>query len=97
MNLWGEQLSLNYAASRKQIPIGISKMSMILVAAIIGWCGAIKGAEIHEAAELGDLARVKACLARDPKQINTADVKGRTVLACAVLGGKSDIVESCRD
>ena len=93
MNLSGEQLSLNHTASRTQIPIGISKMSMILVVAIIGWCGAIEGAEIHEAAELGDLARVKACLARDPKQIDAADVKGRTVLACAVLGGKREIVE----
>ncbi len=61
--------------------------------AIIGWCGAIHGAEIHEAAELGDLERVKAYLSQDPKQINLVDAKGRTVLARAERSGKKEVVE----
>jgi ankyrin repeat protein len=51
------------------------------------------GGEIHEAAESGNLAKVKACLARDPKLVNTADAKGRTVLTCAALSGKREIVD----
>lgn len=67
-------------------------MSAVLAVAMMGWCAAIQGAEIHEAAELGDLEKVKACLVKDPAQINAADAKGRTVLTCAVLSGKKEIV-----
>jgi ankyrin repeat protein len=59
----------------------------------MGWCAAIQGAEIHEAAELGDLEKVKACLEKDPKQINATDAKGRTVLARAARSGKKELVE----
>jgi len=64
-----------------------------LAVAIMGWCVAIQGAEIHEAAELGDLERVKAYLSQDPKQIDLVDAKGRTVLARAARSGKKELVE----
>jgi len=64
-----------------------------LAVAIMGWCVAVQGAEIHEAAELGDLARVKAYLSQDPKQIDLLDAKGQTVLARAVRSGKKELVE----
>ena len=60
---------------------------------IMGWCVAIHGAEIHEAAELGDLERVKAYLSRDPKQIDLVDAKGQTVLERADRSGKQEVVE----
>jgi cytohesin len=53
----------------------------------------LHAAEIHEAAVSGNLERVKACLSRDQSQINVADAKGRSVLACAVLSGKKELVE----
>jgi ankyrin repeat protein len=59
----------------------------------MGWCVAVQGAEIHEAAELGDLARVKAYLSQDPKQIDLLDAKGQTVLARAIRSGKQEVVE----
>ena len=64
-----------------------------MAVAIMGWCVAIQGAEIHEAAELGDLERVKAYLSQDPKQIDLVDAKGRTVLARAARSGKKELVE----
>ena len=64
-----------------------------MAVAIMGWCVAIQGAEIHEAAELGDLERVKAFLAQDPKQIDLVDAKGQTVLARATRSGKKELVE----
>lgn len=93
MNPSENQFSLNRAASKKQTPMSISKMSAVLAVAMMGCCAAIQGAEIHEAAELGDLEKVKACLVKDPAQINAADAKGRTVLTCAVLSGKKEIVD----
>ena len=60
---------------------------------IMGWCVAIQGAEIHEAAELGDLERVKAYLSQDPKQIDLVDAKGRTVLDRGTRSGKQEVVE----
>lgn len=64
-----------------------------LVLAIMAWCGVIQGAEIHQAAELGDLEKVRAYLEKDPKQIDATDSKGRTVLNCASRSGKKELVE----
>ena len=64
------------------------------LAVVVAACSlAIQAAQIHEAAELGDLEKVKLCLAQDPKQINTEDAKGRTVLARAILSGKKELVD----
>ena len=64
-----------------------------MAVAIMGWCVALQGAEIHEAAELGDLARVKAYVSQDPNQIDLLDAKGQTVLARAIRSGKQEVVE----
>jgi ankyrin repeat protein len=81
------------ASSRNQISVRLSARSAVLAVGIMGWCVAIQGAEIHEAAELGDLERVKAYLSQDPKQIDLVDAKGRTVLACGTRSGKQEVVE----
>jgi cytohesin len=93
MNLSEKRFSLKRASSRNQISLGLSGRSAVLAVAIMGWCVAIQGAEIHEAAELGDLERVKAYLSQDPKQIDLVDAKGQTVLACAAHSGKQELVE----
>ncbi len=93
MNLSEKRFSLKHASSRNQITAGLSGRSAVLAVAIMGWCVAVQGAEIHEAAELGDLARVKAYLSQDPKQIDLLDAKGQTVLARAVRSGKKELVE----
>jgi len=93
MNQSEKRGSLNRVSSKNPIPSGFTRTSAVLAVAIMGWCGAIQGAEIHEAAELGDLEKVKACLEKDPKQINATDAKGRTVLARAARSGKKELVE----
>ena len=69
------------------------RFNAVVGAAAFLCCVTMQAAEIHEAAELGDLNRVKACLARDAKQISSTDAKGRTVLDRALLSGKTEIVE----
>jgi len=93
MNQSEKRFSQKRASSRNQISVGLSGRSAVLAVAIMGWCVAIQGAEIHEAAELGDLEKVKACLEKDPKQINATDSKGRTVLGRAARSGKKELVE----
>src|ERR1700751_2451356 len=93
MKLSEKRFSQKCASSRNQISAGPTGRSAILALAIMGWCVAIEGAEIHDAAELGALARVKAYLSQDPKQVNLVDAKGRTVLACAASSGKQEVVE----
>lgn len=93
MNQSEKRFSLQRASLRNQISVGLSGRSAVLVVAIMGWCVAIQGAEIHEAAELGNLERVKAYLSQDPKQIDLVDAKGRTVLARAARSGKQEVVE----
>ena len=88
-----KQFPVKRASLRKQISVGLSGRSALLAVAIMGWCVVIQAAEIHEAAELGDLARVKAYLSQDPKQIDLLDAKGQTVLARAVRSGKKELVE----
>src|SRR6266705_3239917 len=93
MNLSEKRFSLKRASSRNQISVGLSGRSAVLAVGIMGWCVVIQGAEIHEAAELGNLERVKGYLSQDPKQIDLVDAKGRTVLACADRSGKQEVVE----
>ena len=84
---------MDHESSTRPSAFAVTRIRAVLAAAIMGWCAALHGAEIHEAAESGNLAKVKACLAQDPKQINTLDAKGRTVLARAVCSGKKEVVE----
>ena len=93
MNRSEQRFSLKRASSRNRISIGLSGRRVVLAVAIMGWCVALQGAEIHEAAELGDLARVKAYLSQDPNQIDLLDAKGQTVLARAIRSGKQEVVE----
>ncbi len=84
---------LSRATSKMHMATGIRKIGSVLALVVSVGCARVQGAEIHEAAEFGNLAKVKACLALDPNQINSADAKGRTVLARAALSGKKEIVE----
>jgi ankyrin repeat protein len=93
MNQSEKRGSLNRVSSKNRTPFGFTGTSAVLAVAIVGWCGAIQGAEIHEAAELGDLEKVRAYLEKDPKQINATDSKGRTVLGRAARSGKKELVE----
>lgn len=93
MNLTQNQSSWDRAPAWGLVSIALRKLSAVLALAITGWCAAVRGAEIHEAAELGNLEKIRACLARDPKLLNATDAKGRTVLARAVLSGKKEVVD----
>ena len=93
MNLSERRFTLKRAFSRSQITVALDGRSALLAVAIMGWCLAVQGAEIHEAAELGNLEKVKADLSRDPKQIDLVDAKGRTVLSRAERSGKKELVE----
>src|SRR5947199_9554770 len=93
MNVSEKRFSLKRASLRNQISVGLSGRSAVLAVGIMGWCVVIQGAEIHEAAELGDLERVKAYLSQDPNQIDLLDAKGQTVLARAIRSGKQEVVE----
>jgi ankyrin repeat protein len=84
---------LNRVSSKNRIPFGFAETSAVLAVAIMSWCGAIQGAEIHEAAELGNLEKVRAYLEQEPKQINATDSKGRTVLGRAARSGKKELME----
>jgi ankyrin repeat protein len=93
MNQSEKRGSLNRVSSKNPIPSGFTRTSAVLAVAIMGWCGAIEGAEIHEAAELGNLEKVRAYLEQDSKQINATDSKSRTVLGRAARSGKKELVE----
>lgn len=93
MNQSEKRGSLNRLSSKNRIPFGFTGISAVLAVTIMGWCGAIHGAEIHEASELGDLEKVRAYLEKDPKQINATDSKVRTVLGRAARSGKKELVE----
>ena len=80
-------------SSEKQVSIGLGKTIKFFAVAVAAWCVTLQGAEIHEAAEMGNLVKIKACLSRDPMEINLVDAKGRTVVARAALSGKKEMVE----
>ena len=64
---------------------------------LVAGCCALRGAEIHEAAELGNLGKIKQCLAQDPTQLHSVDAKGRTLLGRAALSAKKEMVDYLLD
>lgn len=71
-------------------------MKLPIVGTLIGLlssdCSA-KDVGIHGAARSGNLARVKKCLADDPKLISLRDGAGRTPLTAAAIAGQKEVVE----
>lgn len=54
---------------------------------------AVHAGEVHEAAEKGNLERVKSLIATDSKLIEARDGRGLTPLHCASMRGRKGIVE----
>jgi ankyrin repeat protein/L-ascorbate metabolism protein UlaG (beta-lactamase superfamily) len=52
-----------------------------------------RAAEIHDAVRAGDLAQIKALVAKDPKAVNAVDELGQTPLLLAAAGGHKDVVD----
>ena len=72
------------------MPIGrliVVAASLVLLAA-----GPSPAAEIHQAVQAGDLAKVKALLDRDPAQVNVRDEGGRTPLHLAARGTSAAVL-----
>lgn len=55
--------------------------------------GNLSGAEIHNAAKDGDLAKVKALVLADPAIVNAKDSTGSTPLHLAAAGGHKEVVQ----
>ena len=51
-----------------------------------------RAGEIHDAVRAGDLAKVKALVAKDAKVVNEKDARGRTPLHFASYAGNREIV-----
>jgi 26S proteasome non-ATPase regulatory subunit 10 len=66
----------------------------ILVIAILLWLTAFPlcAGEIHDACKAGDLAKVKALLARDPALLQSKTEEGKTPLHMATGWGQAEIV-----
>src|SRR6266481_1768726 len=109
MNLSEKRFSLKRASSRNQITVGLSGRSAVLAVAIMGWCAAIQGAEIHEVVEfllasgatediyaaviLGHVDKVAAFLKQDKKLVNARDSGGKAPLHWAALYGQKKVME----
>ena len=69
----------------------ITIISLILLSTLL--CRPALCGEIHDAAQSGDLAKVKALLKDNPDLVSSKDNNGGTPLHMAALGGHKDIVE----
>ena len=62
---------------------------LVLAICIVG----AEAAEIHQAAETGNLAEVQKLLAASPELLEAKDETGRTPLLCAARGGQQEIIQ----
>lgn len=63
------------------------------IAELLRGKGALDVGGVHEAALVGDLAKVKVLVRDNPDLVFSKDKVGRTALFSAALGGQNDIVE----
>jgi ankyrin repeat protein len=73
-----------------------SPISRIAVIALIGlsWSGPLFCGVIHDAAQTGDLAKVKSLLKNNPNLVNSTDeMFGNTPLQVAAMYGHKDVAE----
>jgi len=68
-----------------------SILSLLLVF-IIGFTGAVRAGEIHDACKAGDLAKVKLLLQNDPSLLQSVTPEGKSPLHMATGWGRTDIV-----
>ena len=59
---------------------------------VLGFLSLLQAAEIHQEAEAGDLAKVKALMEADPALVNAKDENGRTPLHLAARGKHLDVL-----
>jgi len=74
----------------------IPRLAFITLVLLV-WSGSTFSGEIHEAAEGGNLAKVKALLLEDPNLINARDNQGRTSLWYAKNYGHKNMYEFLRE
>ena len=67
-------------------------VSVIVLGGLLWFSRSAFPAEIHDAVRAGDLAKVKALAAKDPKVVNEKDARGRTPLHFACNSGNMGIV-----
>ena len=64
-----------------------------IVSFLFAWTSPAHGAEIHDAAMAGDVARVEALLQANPALVHSADSQGLTPLLYATDRGHSAVVQ----
>jgi ankyrin repeat protein len=73
--------------------------ALIMALALLAWSGIARSGEIHDAAQAGDVAKVKSLLAGNPDLVNAKDEDGATPLHLAMskdvaellLANKADV------
>jgi hypothetical protein len=68
-------------------------MALVMALVLLAWSGIARSGEIHDAAEAGDVAKVKALLAGNPNLVNAKDDHGDTPLHWAVRFGYKDLAD----
>ena len=71
----------------------LKTIALILALSVLGWSGLAHGAEIHDAARLGDLEQIKALVQAKPQLVSAETEGGRTPLHFAANEGHKAVVE----
>lgn len=72
--------------------MSVGRLSVVAVVVALGAGVPAPAAEIHDAVQAGDLAKVKVVLERDPAQVNAKDESGRTPLHVAARGASAEVL-----
>ncbi len=99
MNATTAQVSLRLLFSSRSRPaiVNRARAGLLLGCVLLAASATSPAAEIHDAAQAGDVARIKALLTADPGSANAKDADGWTPLLHAVSGDSAAAVAALLD
>ena len=77
---------------KKQLTVSAIRYGSVIAVSLLLWSHSAFADEIHDAAQVGDLAKVKSLVGKNHDILSSRDERGITPLYYAALNGRTEVV-----